>query len=117
MLRRMLPWAWSHKRLTCGGAVLSMFLIANLAAFMQARSMTRFAPAGVRTAAPEQLGYASKLRVLLTGVTVPRPVNRQTPANLDLTFATFHTPSTDGIDLELWHIPATPLSALKPRTM
>jgi pimeloyl-ACP methyl ester carboxylesterase len=94
-----------------------MFLIANLAAFLQARSMTRFAPAGVRTPAPEHLGLASKLRVLLTGVTVPRPVNRLTPADLGLAFATFHTQSTDDVDLELWHIPATPSSSETSRTM
>ncbi|MBC8108151.1 MAG: alpha/beta fold hydrolase [Anaerolineae bacterium] len=96
---------------------MSMFLIANVAAYMQARSMTRFAPAGVRTASPEQLALASKLRVLLTGVTVPRPVNDQTPADQGLSFATFCTQSSGGIDLELWHIAATPSSANKSRTM
>lgn len=79
--------------------------------------MTRFAAVGTRTAAPEQLGLASKLRVLLTGVTVPRPVNRQSPADVGLPFTTLHTQSTDGIDLELWHVPAHASAANKSRTM
>lgn len=117
MLRRACRWGRFHKLLSCGIVLLAMILIANFSAYMQARSMTHFAAAGSRTPSPERLGIASKLRVLLTGVTVPRPVNRQSPADFGLEFATLHTPSADGIDLEMWHISGAPAPAREPRTM
>src|SRR4051812_10627137 len=105
-------WRWwrSHKRLTTGICVAAMIFVANLSAFIQARSMTHFAGAGAgsRTLSPERLGVLSKLHVLLTGVTVPRPVNLKSPADFNLAFSTVHTPSTGGIDLEMWHVPAAP---------
>ncbi|CAN5663018.1 hypothetical protein BH09PLA1_BH09PLA1_09690 [soil metagenome] len=105
MPRQFLRWVRAHRLRTLGLALAAMFAGANLLAFMQARSMTHFAT-GDRTAAPEQLGMAAKLRVLLTGVTVPRPVNREDPSDFGLAFETLHTRSTNNIDLEMWHIAA-----------
>ena len=106
MIRRTARWLRSHKLLTCCFVLVTMLIALNVVAYLQARSMTRFVRAGTRTSSPEQLSLASKLRVLLTGVTVPRPTNDQMPRNFGLSFTTHRTHSTDGIELELWHIPA-----------
>jgi pimeloyl-ACP methyl ester carboxylesterase len=79
-----------------------MFVALNVIAFMQARSMTHYERVGTRTQAPEHLTLPSKLHVLLTGVTVPRPTNEQTPKDFDLNFDTLRIG-----ELELWHIPAS----------
>jgi uncharacterized protein len=97
--------------------LLAIIATANFCAFMQARSMTRFVVTGSRTPSPEQLNVLSKLHVLLTGVTVPRPVNQKSPSDFALRFETFRTRSTDGIDLEMWHIPAATASTPIAHTM
>lgn len=78
----------------------------NAVAYMQARSMTRYATSGPRTARPEKLGLLARLRVILTGVNVPRPRNASTPADVGLPFATVPLVSRDGVALEAWHIPS-----------
>src|SRR5512132_2165511 len=100
MLRRTVRRIRSHKLLTCALVASAMLIALNVVAYMQARSMTHFARGGTRTVAPERLSFTSKLRVLLTGVTVPRPVNQQTPADFDLPFTTHLAHSTNGHELE-----------------
>ena len=81
-----------------GGAV------ANLVVILHASAMTTFVDAGERTPPPEELRGVDKLRVLLTGVRVPRPMPTRSPADLGLT-AEQHTLPGDP-HLTLWHIPA-----------
>ena len=77
----------------------------NAIAFVQAWAMTHFVVGGVdRTAAPEQLTVAGKVRVLLTGIRVPRPVNTLSPADVGLAFTTHHV-DDHGLDLETWVVP------------
>ncbi|MCG3149040.1 MAG: hypothetical protein PCFJNLEI_02492 [Verrucomicrobiae bacterium] len=64
--------------------------------------MTHFVPAGNRTASPENLSFAGKLGVLVTGVTVPKSDGgRMTNAHHAVTFMT-----ADGIKLAAWDVPA-----------
>jgi uncharacterized protein len=81
------------------------FLALNGIAFMQARSMTHFVKVGNRTAKPEKLSPTDKIRVILTGVEVPRPENQVTPAAVQLAYET-HTIPIQGEKLEAWYIPA-----------
>ncbi len=60
----------------------------NIVAFMHARAMTHFVPAGERTLAPEKLSVLQRIAVLATGVTVVKPRNRRDPADVGLTFTT-----------------------------
>lgn len=84
----------------------------NLIAFMQARSMTHFVTSEQqRTAKPETLSPLGKLRVLLTGVTVPRPINRRSPQEFQLAYETHQIPIADQEFLESWWIPASPASS------
>jgi dipeptidyl aminopeptidase/acylaminoacyl peptidase len=86
-------------------ALLSAIVSVNLFAFMQARAMTRFAEGGERTGRLEQLGIVDKLGALLSGVNIPRPINRRTPADVQLPFETHRIGSAAGVTLEAWFIP------------
>lgn len=86
-------------------ALLSAVVSINLFAFMQARAMTRFAEGGERTGRLEKLGIADRLGVLLSGVNIPRPIDRRTPADVQLPFETHRIGSADGVILEAWFIP------------
>lgn len=48
-----------------------------------------------------------RVRVLLTGVNLPRPVNDKTPRDLDLPFETHRVEVPDGANLEAWFVPRT----------
>jgi alpha-beta hydrolase superfamily lysophospholipase len=79
----------------------------NSVAYLHARAMSHFVPEGSRTPKPEQLGVFGKLRVLLTGVQLPRPINHGSPADMGLAFETVRIPSMRGIELEAWRLPAS----------
>jgi hypothetical protein len=86
--------------------LLTVGLLAiNVVAAMHARAMTHFVADGGRTLPPERLTIGGKARVLLTGVRVPRPMNRATPAGFNLPFVTHTTTAADGTALEAWAVP------------
>lgn len=68
--------------------VLLGFVGLNAIAYMHAYRMTHFTPhsSKPRTQNPEQLSVSQKLNTLLTGVHVPKPINRMTPKSLGLSF-------------------------------
>src|SRR4051794_9547061 len=84
------------------------FVALNGLAFMHAWSMTHFAAprdgerinAGRVAAMP----WWRKARMLVTGVDVPRPTNRTSPAAAGLAFSTHHFRTADGADIEAWRI-------------
>lgn len=78
----------------------------NALAFMHVKAMTKFTEAGSRTQGPEDLSGFAKFKVLLTGVTLPRPENARTPGDMGLSFQTHHYPNPRRETLEAWHIPA-----------
>lgn len=86
-------------------AALLLFAAVNAVAWMQAGSMTHWSEAGERTSDPEKLGLGSKLRVLLTGVTVPRPRNHLAPDAVGLDYELVRFPNGVGDELEAWLLP------------
>jgi pimeloyl-ACP methyl ester carboxylesterase len=92
--------------LTVAIAVFAIaFIGLNFIAFMQARAMIHFAAGGARTQPPERLSRLQKLEVLFTGVRLPRPTNRSTPAVVGLTFQTIRFGGATSSDCEAWQIP------------
>jgi hypothetical protein len=83
-------------------AAVGVLGLLNGAAYLHARSMTRFVSAGCRTAQPEALGRLGRLLVLLGGVRVPRPGNARTPADVGLAYETHTIEVGDGTTLEAW---------------
>ena len=86
--------------------LLAGFISANVVAWLHSRAMSRFVRSGDRTESPEKLGGVAKLRVLLMGVTLPRPENRRTPKDVNLEFQTVRFAGAKGIQLEAWFLPA-----------
>lgn len=86
--------------------VAGLVLSFNLVTFLHARAFLCFGGSSRPTAAPEQLGTFGSARVMLTGASLPRPVNTRTPAGLGLGFETAAVRSADGTTLEAWWIPA-----------
>ncbi|NJR40439.1 MAG: hypothetical protein HC781_18415 [Leptolyngbyaceae cyanobacterium CSU_1_4] len=84
------------------------FIVLNGVAFMQARSMTHFVSVGQRTAKPEKLSLTDKIRVILTGVEIPRPENQITPQEIQLVYETHRIAISKASEenLEAWYIPA-----------
>ncbi|HEY1380589.1 MAG TPA: alpha/beta fold hydrolase [Gemmataceae bacterium] len=96
-------WCLRPRRLAALAAGLVVAL--NVVAFLHARAFTHYAVGGTRTGAAQALGRWEKAKVLLTGVTLPRPQNILTPADFDLPFTT-HAIGEAGATLEAWHVPA-----------
>jgi alpha-beta hydrolase superfamily lysophospholipase len=104
-LLNSLRLAWRYKFLSSLAVILLLLLMLNVCAYLQARAMTHFSPGATRTPKPEQLSFTQKLQVLVTGVTIPRPENTQTPADLEMEFDVRSIQVPDGTVLEAWHIP------------
>jgi dipeptidyl aminopeptidase/acylaminoacyl peptidase len=96
-------------------ALLSALVSVNVLAFMHARAMANLAETGEGKARPEQLRVFDKITVWLSGVTIPRPQNRHTPADLKLDYETHRFVSSHDSLVETWYIPGEdglPLIAL-----
>jgi hypothetical protein len=86
-------------------ALVSAAASVNILAFMQARAMTSFTANGERTGRPEQLSVLDRFTLLLSGVNIPRPANRRTPGDFNLSFETHRFSNGDGVTLEAWFLP------------
>jgi alpha-beta hydrolase superfamily lysophospholipase len=105
MLRRSLRWVRARRRRTAAALVLTALFSLNLLAYRHAYAMTHYSPAGERPTLPEDLTGWRKVRTLLGGVSYPRPVNAVSPCQLGPGCTTHRFPSSDGIELEAWHLP------------
>ena len=100
MLRKLL----TKRRLKIAAILCLLSAVAiNVVAFLHSRAMTHFVASGERTPPPEQLTAGQKLKVLFTGVRVPRPENQQTPRDVGLDFETVSFSGAKGVVLEAWH--------------
>jgi hypothetical protein len=79
--------------------------LVNLLAFRHAWAMLNFAKSGKQTDPPEVLSLGQKLKILLSGVNIPKPHNDVVPASLGLPFETHQFWVNDRIKLEAWFIP------------
>lgn len=92
--------------LIIGLSAMAGILALNCVAYRHALAMTRYGPSSLtRTGKPDQLGWGERAKVLVLGVSVPRPVARRTPADLGLAFETLTLASRDGTTLEGWRVP------------
>lgn len=86
-------------------AIVLLMIGWNAVAIMHAIAMTRFVPAGQRTASPEELNAVEKIKTLVFGVRMPRPQNSETPADYGLDFESMTIDSRGATTLGLWHVP------------
>lgn len=85
--------------------LLVAFLAVNALAFVQARATTTFVPDGEPLEALLTQPLPHQLGALLTGVRLPRPVNRATPAEHYLPYETRTISLANGEQLEAWYVP------------
>jgi dipeptidyl aminopeptidase/acylaminoacyl peptidase len=83
--------------------VVAGFAGLNVLAFNHAEAMLHFSDGGLRTTAPEQLGFVVRLKVLLTGVNIPRPGNHRRPSDLAADCRVLPVPGPSGITLASWY--------------
>ena len=103
-MKTMLRWLLAHRKSTLAFLLVLPTLGVNALAWVHARAMTHFVAEGEKTRNPEQLSRIEKLGVLLRGVALPRPTNRSNPEQVGLKYQTLVFASTDGTELEAWHI-------------
>ncbi len=81
------------------------FISMNAMAYMHASAMVEFTDSHTRTQSPEELSLGAKFKVLLFGINLPRPENKQTPTDKGLPYDTHRYPGAEGHTLEAWSIP------------
>jgi hypothetical protein len=86
-------------------AALVGAVLLNAVAYFHAWAMLHFAGARERTKPPEQLPWHAKAKVLLVGIDLPRPQNRELPADLASSFTTHRFSTADRVELEAWWAP------------
>jgi pimeloyl-ACP methyl ester carboxylesterase len=79
------------------------FAVLNVIAYNQAYSMMHFTSNGTRTRKPEDLSFWTKIRVIINGVNVPRPISQGTPSELAHGSRTLLINGPDNITLETWY--------------
>lgn len=80
------------------------FALANAFAAWHAYRFTHFSSGGKKTSVPERLSFFHKVCVLVGGVNVPRPTNRETPRDYGMEFETHTFPGAFETPLEAWLI-------------
>jgi pimeloyl-ACP methyl ester carboxylesterase len=84
-------------------AILASFVLLNVVAYNQAYAMMHFSAGGSLTSKPERLSWAAKLKVILVGVNVPRPVSDRSPSELDADCEDLSIDGGSGIILSAWY--------------
>jgi pimeloyl-ACP methyl ester carboxylesterase len=79
---------------------LGIFILMNIVSFLHAWNFTHFTTATERTPPPEELSGWEKVKVLATGVTLPRPVNFTVP---EVPYINTYLPM-DNDTIALWEI-------------
>lgn len=85
--------------------ILTLLVIgANFCSYMQVYRMIHFSQGGLRTSKSEDLSWVDKVRLVFTGINIPRPENIKTPDSIGLNYDTFRIPSGKGAVNEVWEI-------------
>jgi alpha-beta hydrolase superfamily lysophospholipase len=92
------------KRVVLGLLALACLML-NALAYRHAWSMTHFVESGERPPPPEKMSLGQKASAIFTGIEIPKPRNRKTPADYDLPFETHRFATSDGLACEAWHVP------------
>jgi alpha-beta hydrolase superfamily lysophospholipase len=100
--RRLFAWVRRHPYRTAALIVLVFFLLLNFLAYQHARAMLTFSADTTHTRQSYPLSLWQKVKLLVCGITVPRPINTRSPQDLDLPSETLHISTDDGLSLEGW---------------
>jgi alpha-beta hydrolase superfamily lysophospholipase len=92
--------------------LVAAFAALNFVAYRQAWAMTHFVAGGPRTANAETLSLGQKLKTLLVGVDLPRPITVLSPSDLSPDCRALTLAGTNGVRLGAWFCPVSPVSPL-----
>jgi uncharacterized protein len=81
---------------------LGILIVLTIAAYCHSYTMIHFRPQGEKTPAIEALSRRKRLAVLFTGISLPRPLNGQTPKEIGITYTVHTYPGLTGMRLEGW---------------
>jgi uncharacterized protein len=84
-------------------AVMVGSIALNLLAYRHAYAMMHFTAGKLRTNEPEKLTLGQKAKVLLCGVTIPRPQTSASPTDLGPATSSIRLDCTNGIKLGAWY--------------
>ncbi len=79
------------------------FAVLNVLAYNHARAMMHFTANGTRTNKPENLSFWAKLKVLIVGVNVPRPISGRPPSDFASGCRTLSINGPDNVTLATWY--------------
>jgi alpha-beta hydrolase superfamily lysophospholipase len=96
-------WCWLHPWKSLLLVLLVSFVILQALAYQHAHGMTHFTR-GPGRGLPASPSLWAKVRVLLCGVRLSRPMDPATPADVNLRFET-HQVEGKGGTLDAWHVP------------
>lgn len=72
---------------------------------MHVYKMLHFTAGGAGTKSPEELGALHKVKVLITGINMPRPKNNKTPADFGLNYDSGFLLLENNLKIEYWDVP------------
>lgn len=86
-------------------AFLALLVVINVLAYFHVRRLLNFSPHANEPTPAEKLSFLRKIAKAVGGISIPRPRNDRTPADVGMTYETRHIRSADGTKLEGWLIP------------
>ncbi len=81
------------------------FITLNILAYRHANSILQFSGDEPRTEKPESLSFLDKASILISGVSLPRPVEENTPIEFQLPYQKGLIECDDNIQIGYWYIP------------
>jgi pimeloyl-ACP methyl ester carboxylesterase len=84
-------------------AIVVGFAMLNLLAYNHAYSMMHFTPGGDRTNKPEALPFWERVKVIIYGVNIPRPVSRRPPSDLAPDCQILAIDAGNNVTLSAWY--------------
>ncbi|GAK52105.1 lysophospholipase-like protein [Candidatus Moduliflexus flocculans] len=84
--------------------IVGGFLLINVISYLHAYKFTHFIEDRTRTRSPELLSQYEKIKILFTGVSLPKPINTHTPEEYDIAYNTRTITSQQGLETIVWEI-------------
>jgi pimeloyl-ACP methyl ester carboxylesterase len=96
----------TYKRWILGFLAVSLigFVLLNVLAYNHAYTMMHFTRGGSRTNKPEKLSVTQRIKVLITGINLPRPGTKRQLTDLALDAQHLQIKIPDGITLGAWYV-------------
>jgi uncharacterized protein len=98
---------WRRSFLAALALLITGFVALNVVAYRQAHEMMHFAQGGSRTGKPEKLSFPGKIKVLFSGVNLPRPHATVGPEVVGTGCQRITINCPNDIRLGAWYCPAT----------